>query len=123
MNDSERKLLAHQIREINSENILNGLIETLMFRAERASMDLSKRELIRRGDKIICPREFCTDPNILGTLIYKLSELGIDYSITHDSNKLICFKVSMENGEIQCPSDSLGRSLVRATIIKKLCYD
>lgn len=111
------------ILAIRQNAILNELIEVNLFEAKRTSNSLTKRELVARDGKIICPRDFCNDDRMLGKLIRIWTEKNYNFQIIHNIYLKDHFLVEGRSKEISCCSGSLGEAFCKTILMELLCHD
>jgi hypothetical protein len=109
----------HDIRSLDDIAIINELIEAYVFKGERASDDITKRELVRRDGKIINPRNFCDDEEMVGKLMFSWARKAHTFSIKHDIFSDIPFTVKSSKGFTHS-AHHLGRALCKVILMELL---
>jgi hypothetical protein len=103
------------IRSIEDIAILNELIETYVFKGERASTSLLKRELVSRSGKVICPGNFCDEEDMVAKLLFAWARKGRKFSITHHPSN--GFTVTGSTGYTHS-ANHLGRALCKVILME-----
>jgi hypothetical protein len=110
---------AQDIKSIEDIAILNELIETYVFKGERESTNLKKRQLVSRDGKIINPRNFCDDDEMVIKLINAWARKSKRFTIGHDPMLPNPFVVNGSRG-FNHSANHLGRALCKVILMEIL---
>lgn len=103
----------HEIFNAIPGTSLDEIVEVFVFQAERENLNFNLRGLLRRNGKIISPKPFSTDRSYLGILLDKLKDRKIEFQITYDAYRNLCYTVNCGNS-ISYSSQSLEEAICKS---------